>query len=627
MPRKTDFVITEEQLYLFNQGTNYKSFYILGAHLFEVENSVGVRFAVWAPNAKEVSVVGDFNYWDTEKHPMEKIGNSGVWQTFIPDLKEYELYKYAIKTEKNEILFKTDPYGYYAECKPKTASIVYDIDGFSWNDQNWQPKNNPMVIYEVHLGSWRRKENDNIKNYREIADELIQYVDGMGFTHIELMPVMEHPYDGSWGYQITGFFAPTSRYGSPKDFMYLVDKCHQKGIGVILDWVPGHFPKDAHGLAMFDGKPLYEHPDSRRGEHLNWGTLVFDYGRTEIRSFLISNALFWLEKYHVDGFRVDAVASILYLDYERDEWLPNAYGGREYLEAADFIRQLNQAIVSLYPNTMIIAEDSSTWSMLTTPVPYGGMGFTHKWNMGWMNDTLKYFSYDPIFRKNHHNLLTFSLTYAFSERFVLPLSHDEVVHGKHSLLNKMPGDYYNKFAGLRTLFGYMMSHPGNKLLFMGGEIGHFIEWKHNDQLDWFLLEYDMHRKMKEYVKALNHFYLAHPCMWEDDNSWNGFKWISPDDYNESMLAFMRKRPYGNEYIIVVINFTPVTRPGYRLGVPKEKGFKEVFNSNVEEYGGAGRLNENIIWTEDVPCHSYSQSVLIEVPPLSVVYYMPVIPHQ
>lgn len=633
MSRNTDFAISEEQVYLFNQGNNYKSYYFLGAHIVESKNVIGVRFAVWAPNAKSVSVTGDFNNWDTLADPMEKIGTSGVWQVFIPNLRENELYKYAIETIDGETLFKTDPYGYYAERKPKTASIIYDLDGFSWKDQNWQQdkregkiKNNPMIIYEVHLGSWRRKEKEHTKNYREIAEELIQYVLEMGFTHIELMPVMEHPYDGSWGYQVTGYYAPTSRYGTPEDFMYLVDRCHQEGIGVILDWVPGHFPKDAHGLARFDGTALYEHPDSRLGEHLNWGTLVFNYGRSEIRSFLISNLIFWLDKYHIDGFRVDAVASMLYLDYERKNWLPNKYGGREYIEAADLIKELNQTVASYFPNTMMIAEDSSTWGNLTKPVQYGGMGFTHKWNMGWMNDTLKYFSYDPINRKNHHNLLTFSLTYAFSERFVLPLSHDEVVHGKHSLLNKMPGDYQSKFAGLRTLFGYMMSHPGNKLLFMGGEIGHFIEWKHDDQLDWFLLEYDMHRKMKEYVKALNHFYLNNPCMWEDDNSWSGYQWISANDYNESMIAFMRKNPSGNDYIIVIINFTPVKRDQYRLGVPKEDGFEEVFNSNEDKYGGTGQKNSNIFRLEDISCHDYPHSIVIEVPPLSVVYYMPVKPN-
>ena len=622
--------ITEEQIYLFHQGTNHKSYYMFGAHLITKNKVKGVRFAVWAPNAKWVSVIGDFNQWDATANPLIELNSSGIWQVFVPNLSENMLYKYAIGTMNGETLYKTDPYGYYAEHRPKTASVIYDLEGFSWEDNTWKKKtikereiSKPLVIYEVHLGSWKRHKDGSLMNYREIAEELTEYVLDMGYTHIEIMPIMEHPFDGSWGYQVTGYYAATSRYGTPKDFMFLVDKCHQKGIGVILDWVPGHFPKDAHGLARFDGSTLYEHPDPRRGEHLQWGTYIFDYGKSEVQSFLISNIIFWLEYYHIDGFRVDAVASMLYLDFERNDWLPNQFGGRENLEAADFFRRLNQSVSSCFPNTMMIAEDSSTWPLLTTNTSDGGLGFTHKWNMGWMNDTLKYFSYDPIYRKCHHNLLTFSLTYAFSEQFVLPLSHDEVVHGKHSLLDKMPGDYPQKFAGLRTMFGYMMSHPGSKLTFMGGEFGHYIEWKYDDQLDWFLLDYEAHRKMKEYVKALNHFYLQNPSLWEDDSSWNGYKWLSPNDYNESMISYLRQGHRRSDFTIVVINFTPVSRMNYRLGVPEEIGYQEVFNSDDAAFGGTGMVNTEIIVPEVVPCHEYKQSVVISIPPLAVVFYKPV----
>ena len=622
--------ITEEQIYLFHQGTNHKSYYMFGAHLITKNKVKGVRFAVWAPNAKWVSVIGDFNQWDATANPLIELNSSGIWQVFVPNLSENMLYKYAIGTMNGETLYKTDPYGYYAEHRPKTASVIYDLEGFSWEDNTWKKKtikereiSKPLVIYEVHLGSWKRHKDGSLMNYREIAEELTEYVIDMGYTHIEIMPIMEHPFDGSWGYQVTGYYAATSRYGTPKDFMFLVDKCHQKGIGVILDWVPGHFPKDAHGLARFDGSTLYEHPDPRRGEHLQWGTYIFDYGKSEVQSFLISNIIFWLEYYHIDGFRVDAVASMLYLDFERNDWLPNQFGGRENLEAADFFRRLNQSVSSCFPNTMMIAEDSSTWPLLTTNTSDGGLGFTHKWNMGWMNDTLKYFSYDPIYRKCHHNLLTFSLTYAFSEQFVLPLSHDEVVHGKHSLLDKMPGDYPQKFAGLRTMFGYMMSHPGSKLTFMGGEFGHYIEWKYDDQLDWFLLDYEAHRKMKEYVKALNHFYLRNPSLWEDDRSWNGYKWLSPNDYNESMISYLRQGNRKKDFTIVVINFTPVSRMNYRLGVPEEIGYQEVFNSDDAAFGGTGMVNTEIIVPEVVPCHEYKQSVVISIPPLAVVFYKPV----
>ena len=627
LDQKTGAFLTEELILQFHQGTNPHSYRMLGAHILTLNDVSGVNFGVWAPNATLVSVVGDFNQWDMNANPMNNVENSGLWETFVPDVSDQQLYKYAIRTDKGEILYKSDPYAFSSELRPRTASVVSDLSGFRWRDKDWQLEKRegrhwekPMLIYEVHLGSWRRHKDGSLMNYREIAKELTDYVLDMGYTHIELMPVMEHPFDGSWGYQITGYYSVTSRYGTPKDFMYLVNQCHRKGIGVILDWVPGHFPKDAHGLARFDGNPLYEHPDPRRGEHYQWGTLIFNYGKREVQSFLISNIIFWLEYYHVDGFRVDAVASMLYLDYERQDWLPNEFGGRENLEAADFLKRLNETVTSLYPNTLMIAEDSSQWPGVTAPIQNEGLGFTHKWNMGWMNDTLRYCSMDPIDRKWNHNLLTFSLTYAFSERFVLPLSHDEVVHGKHSLLEKMPGDYHQKFAGLRTMFGYMISHPGNKLTFMGGEFGQFIEWKYDDQLDWFLLDYEMHRKMKEYVMTLNHLYHESPCLWEDDGGWNGFQWISPEDYNESLIAFIRKSHKAKDYMIVVINFTPVHRPQYRLGVPNEAGFHEVFNSDDQRFGGTGNESRDILLPEAVKCHNFEQSIVVSIPPLSVVFY-------
>jgi 1,4-alpha-glucan branching enzyme len=626
--RKKPGVITDEQIRLFQEGTNYKSYHILGAHLVKRNRTAGATFGVWAPNAAWVSVVGDFNGWNTQSHPMTKVKDSGIWEVFVPGIAKNSLYKYAIGSSYGEILYKSDPYAYYSEVRPKTASVVYNLENYTWKDDDWRQKktvgqNKPMLIYEMHLGSWRRHEDGSLMNYREIAEELTEYVTEMGYNYIELMPVMEHPFDGSWGYQVTGYYSVTSRYGTPEDFMYFVDLCHRKGIGVILDWVPGHFPKDAHGLARFDGNALYEHPDPRRGEHLQWGTLIFDYGRHEVQSFLISNVIFWLEYYHVDGFRVDAVASMLYLDYERQDWLPNKYGGREYLEAADFLKRLNETVCSLYPETLMIAEDSSTWPLVTAPTSSGGLGFTHKWNMGWMNDTLKYCSMDPIYRRWNHNLLTFSMVYAFSENFVLPLSHDEVVHGKHSLLDKMPGEYHMKFAGLRTLLGYMAAQPGKKLIFMGGEFGQFIEWKYDDKLDWHLLQYEMHRKMKDYVKALNHFYLDNSCLWEDDNGWGGYQWISPEDYNISLIAFMRKGHNPENYLIAVMNFTPVHRPDYRMGVPKEDGFTPVFNSDDANYGGSDCLNRAVITPEEIPCHGFEQSVVLSIPPLSAVFYKPV----
>jgi alpha-1,4-glucan:alpha-1,4-glucan 6-glycosyltransferase len=624
--RKKTGLLSKEHIYLFNEGTDYKSHHMLGAHLMKKGNRKGTHFAVWAPNAAWVSVVGDFNDWNVQIHQMEKVGASGVWEVFIPGVKERQLYKYAIGTYLGEILYKSDPYTFCSEIRPNTASIVYDLNGYQWGDEEWQiqkresqPYDKPMLIYEVHIGSWKLNEDKSQMNYQAIANELVKYVKDMGYTHIELLPIMEHPFDGSWGYQVTGFYSVTSRYGSPKDFMYFIDLCHQNGIGVILDWVPGHFPKDAHGLARFDGTALYENSDPRRGEHPQWGTLIFDYSRLEVKSFLLSNSVFWLEYYHIDGFRVDAVTSMLYLDYARDTWLPNQYGGRENLDAADFLKQLNEVVHTQFPGTLMIAEDSSQWPNVTGPVNKGGLGFDFKWNMGWMNDTLKYCSMDPLFRSGNHQLITFSLTYAFSENFILPLSHDEVVHGKRSLLNRMPGDYKQKFAGLRGLYGYMLAHPGKKLVFMGGEYGQFIEWKYDDSLDWHLLGYEMHQKMQDYVKALNHFYLENNSLWEDDGGWDGFQWISPNDNENSIVAMIRKSRYSEEFMIAVISFTPVLRKNYLLGVPPAKAYRVVFNSDEECYGGTGIHDKEVIPTNDVPCHGFLKSISITIPPLSAVF--------
>lgn len=619
--------ITSEQIYLFHEGTNYKSYYFLGSHIIMQEGEMGVRFGVWAPNAKWVSVVGDFNNWNPQFSPMKQIENSGIWELFIPRLEVNQIYKYAIGTSKMEVLIKSDPYAYYSEYRPASASVIYDLEDYNWSDEAWRvPKSGafsyakPLNIYEVHLGSWKRKADGSCLTYKDLAYDLVDYVVDMGYTHIEVMPIMEYPFDGSWGYQVTGYYAATSRYGTPKDFMFFIDRCHQKGIGVILDWVPGHFPKDSHGLARFDGTALYEHSDPRRGEHPQWGTYIFDYGRLEVQSFLISNVIFWLEYYHLDGIRVDAVSSMLYLDSTRDDWVPNLYGGRENLEAAAFMKNLNETVLSLFPNTLMIAEDSSKWPLVTSPTDSGGLGYKYKWNMGWMNDTLKYSSLDPIFRKQHHDLLTFSLTYSFSEHYILPLSHDEVVHEKRSLIDKMPGDYKQKFAGLRSLYGYMIAHPGKKLLFMGGEFGQFIEWRFDNSLDWHLLSYEMHQKMQDYVKELNHFYLRNPQLWEEDDSWSGFHWIDPDDRSQSVLSFLRMGTVPNDFLVIVVNFTPVPRYQYRIGLPQAGSYKKVFNSDEERFGGNGLAIIDEVETEDIEYHNFKQSITLTIPPLSVLYY-------
>ena len=622
--------LSEFDLFLYHQGTNYHAYEMLGAHFMEKDGKNGVRFSVWAPHAKSVSVVGDFNDWDTRTHTMEKIGDGEIWMTFIEGLEEGEVYKYAIEPQwGGPHIMKADPYGFYAEKKPKTASRLYDLSKYQWNDAAWQERkkthpsySGPMLTYEVHLGSWRRTLEGGYLSYRELADQLIGYAKKMNYTHIEVMPLCEHPFDGSWGYQATGYYAVTSRYGEPDDFRYFVDTAHANGIAVIMDWVPGHFCKDEQGLRHFDGMTLYESDNEQRAENWEWGTTNFDYGRTEVQSFLISNAMFWFEEYHIDGLRIDAVANMLYLNYGRKdgEWQPNKYGDTGNLEAMDFIKKLNEAIFKFHPDALMIAEESTAWPLISKPVYMGGMGFNYKWNMGWMNDMLAYMSLDPIYRKWNQDKVTFSFMYAFSENFVLPLSHDEVVHGKCSLVSKMPGDYWQKFAGLRGFFGYWMAHPGKKLLFMGGEFAQFIEWNYDDSLDWHLVqEYPMHTKMLEYSRALNKFYKENRPFWEVDFDWNGFQWIDCNDSENSIITFVRKADDAADFLVVLCNFTPEVRHDYRIGVPKKGEYREVFNSDAEEFGGSGVKNEGDLHTEDVAWHDREQSLVITVPPMATIY--------
>ncbi len=612
-------------IYLFHQGNNIKAYEYMGAH--RIPGSDQAVFRTWAPHARAVSVVGDFNSWDPDACHMNRINDQGLWEVTLPSIKQFDLYKFCITAPDGRQLYKADPYAFHAETRPGTASKFYDLGDYPWTDGEWLEKrsqrktyDSPVNIYEVHIGSWKRHKDNNFLSYRELADELIDYVLDMGYTHIELMPVNEHPFDGSWGYQATGYFAPTSRYGEPSDFMYFIDRCHNAGLGVIFDWVPAHFPKDAFGLYEFDGEPCYEYSDSARGEHLQWGTRVFDYGRNEVISFLTSSAMFWIDKYHADGLRIDAVASMLYLDYGRQdsEWLPNIYGGRENLEAISFFNKLNTLVFRDHDDVMMIAEESTAWPMVTKPVDSGGLGFNYKWNMGWMNDCLRYFSLDGIHRKFNHSCLTFSFFYAFSENFILPISHDEVVHGKCSLISKMPGNYEEKFAGVRSMLGYMMAHPGKKLLFMGQEFGQFIEWNYKQELDWMLLDYEKHRRLREYVKALNNFYKDNPPLWEIDYDWAGFEWISNDDSDNSVIAFRRMDRQGNE-LIAVFNFTVNTRKNYVIGAPRAGTYEVVFSSEEERFGGTGAGSKGKLKSFKNSTHGFENSLSLDLPGLSAIY--------
>ncbi|MEE9542468.1 MAG: 1,4-alpha-glucan branching protein GlgB [Thermodesulfobacteriota bacterium] len=624
--------ITNDDIYLFKEGNHFRLYDLFGAHLGTDNGVQGTHFTIWAPNASLVSVIGDFNGWNKTTHQLkERPDSSGIWEGFIPGIKKGVTYKFHIQSKKQgKGVDKCDPFGRFAELSPKSASIVWDFD-YTWRDEEWMKVrgsrsalNSPISIYELHPGSWRLKgdkENRHL-TYRELAHELSTYIKETGFTHVEFMPVMEHPFYGSWGYQITGYFAPTSRYGEPEDFMYLIDHLHQQGIGVILDWVPSHFPSDEHGLAIFDGTHLYEHEDPRLGFHPEWKSHIFNYGRHEVTAFLISNALFWLDKYHIDGLRVDAVASMLYLDYAREdgEWLPNKFGGNENLEAIEFLKKFNSAVYKHYPDAQTIAEESTDWPMVSRPVHLGGLGFGKKWNMGWMHDTLKYFSKDPIFRKFNHDKLTFSLWYAFNENFLLPLSHDEVVHGKGSLIGKMPGDEWQKFANLRALYGYMYTHPGKKLLFMGAEFGQVGEWNHDTSLDWHVLKYPVHGGLKRWVSDLNYLYKNEPALFELDFVPGGFEWIDCQDWEDSTLSFLRKGLDAKDTILVVCNFTPVPRYNYIVGVPEGGKWKELLNSDAEIYNGSGMGNLGEVIAQENPSHDRPYRLSLTLPPLSVVIF-------
>ena len=624
-------VLTEYDLHLFGEGTHYRLWDKLGAHPIEHEGVSGVVFAVWAPGAERVSVIGDFNEWDGRRHSMRPRGATGIWELFIPGLGQGELYKYEIQTRYRGLkAVKSDPYGFAAEVRPNTASRVWDLSRYQWGDAEWmrtrkehQNLQSPISIYEVHLNSWRRvkEENNRFLTYRELAEQLIPYVKEMGYTHIELLPITEHPYDGSWGYQTTGYFAPTSRFGAPDDFRFFVDAAHQAGIGIILDWVPAHFPKDAHGLGFFDGTHLYEHADPRKGEHQDWGTLIFNFGRNEVSAFLLSSALFWLDVYHLDGLRVDAVASMLYLDYSRQpgEWVPNEFGGRENLEAVRFLQRFNELVHQQFPDVLTMAEESTAWPLVSRPPYVGGLGFDMKWNMGWMHDMLEYMQKDPIHRRYHHHSLTFSMVYAFSENFILPFSHDEVVHLKKAMLAKMPGDYWQQFANLRALYAYMYAHPGKKLLFMGDEFGQWNEWNFQADLDWMLLDFEPHRKLQQFVKDLNRLYLSEPALHEVDFSWEGFQWIDFHDVDHSVVSFLRRAKDPAEQIVVAANFTPVPHAGYRVGAPMPGFYKEMLNSDSAAYGGSNLGNTGGLPAADIPWQGQSYSVLLTIPPLGVVY--------
>jgi 1,4-alpha-glucan branching enzyme len=623
-------VLSDFDLHLIGEGTHYRKYERLGAHLTEHGGVRGVHFAVWAPSARGASVVGDFNGWDGRRHPMRMLGSSGVWEVFVPGLEQGALYKYEIKSE-TEMFVKADPYGFYSQYRPETASVVWDIGEYGWGDDAWMERrrgedwlSRPVSIYEVHLGSWMRGEGNRFLTYRELAHSLVEYATKMGFTHVELMPVLEHPLDASWGYQTVGYFSVTSRFGTPEDFMYFVDHCHQNGIGVILDWVPAHFPKDAHGLAHFDGTFLYEHAHPFQRGQKDWGTHVFNFGRKEVASFLLNSALFWLDRYHIDGLRVDAVASMLYLDYSRKEgeWIPNRYGGNENLEAIEFIRRFNELCHVRHPGVLTIAEESTAWPMVSRPPYMGGLGFSLKWNMGWMHDVLSYFREDPVYRKYHHHNLTFGLIYAFHENFVLVLSHDEVVHGKRSLLDKMPGDLWQKFANLRLLLGYMYAHPGKKMLFMGGEIGQWSEWNEGQSLDWHLLGYEPHERLQGYVRDLNRLYRQEAALHEVDFEQVGFEWIDFSDADTGVVSFVRRAREGREMLVCVFNFTPVPRSEYRVGVPRAGAYREVLNSDSELYWGSNMGNAGLVFTEDVPFNQWPCSLRLTLPPLGMLVLKP-----
>jgi len=613
-------------LYLFNEGNHFEIYKKLGAHKRVVNGIEGYNFAVWAPNAVKVNVKGNFNNWDGSKHQMVELGNSGIWEIFIPEVKECYPYKFEIHTKNNNVLLKSDPYGSFFELRPANASLTYKSH-YKFENSKIQPTNiykQPMAIYEMHLGSWKRRKDGFFLNYREIAEALVPYLKETGFNWVEFMPISEHPLDSSWGYQTTGFFAPTSRYGTPDDLCFLIDQLHKNNIGIILDWTPAHFPKDDFGLYLFDGTHLYEHYFPQKRDHPDWKTAIFNYGRYEVSNFLINSALNWIENYKIDGLRIDAVASMLYLDYSRKngEWIPNKYGGKENLEAIDFLKKLNSTIYQKHPNTFTIAEESTAWPMVSRPVHMGGLGFGFKWNMGWMHDILYYFSLDPIYRKYHHNCLTFGLLYAFSENFVLPISHDEVVYGKKSLLSKMPGDTWQKFANLRTLLTYMYCHPGKKLLFMGSEFGQLSEWNYNGELEWWLLEKEEHRSIKKFVSDLNTLYKNEKALFEIDFENNGFEWIDFSDYEKSIISFIRKGEKENNFIITVFNFTPVPRYNYRIGVPLKIHYKEVFNSDSKFYGGSNTGNFGMVESENIPYHNRPFSVNLTIPPLSGIILKP-----
>jgi len=622
--------LSEFDRHLFGEGRHWHIYQKLGAHLHSADGIEGVLFAVWAPNAGRASVIGDFNLWDGRCHPMRNLGSSGIWELFIPGLTTGCLYKFEIvNRQSNEVLIKTDPYGQQFEFRPKTASIVVNEKGYAWQDHQWMNQRStsrdwlhePMSIYEVHLGSWKRDPRGNFLNYRELAAQLVDYVKEMGFTHIELLPVTEHPLDASWGYQTTGYFAPTSRYGTPDDFRYFIDTCHQNNIGVILDWVPAHFPKDYFALARFDGSALYEHEDPRKGEHRDWGTLIYNYGRNEVKNFLLSSAIFWLEEFHLDGLRVDAVASMLYLDYSRgpDDWIPNIYGGNENLEAIDFLKELNTVTHDQHPGTVIMAEESTSWPQVTRPTWTGGLGFSMKWNMGWMHDTLAYMSQEPIHRQYHHDQLTFGMLYAFTENFTLPFSHDEVVHGKGSLVNKMPGDEWQRFANLRLLYAYMYTYPGKKLLFMGCEFGQGTEWNFNRALDWYVLDYAHHRGVQKLVKDLNTLYKDHPALYTHDFDHHGFEWIDCHDVQQSIISYRRKSDHEELYII--LNFTPVVREHYRIGVPQAGTYTEIFNSDSTYYDG-GNVGNGQVTSEPIAWMNQPHSLSLTLPPLGAIILKP-----